>query len=407
MTREAPVPSHIAVIGGGRWARVLTKALCGLVPPSTRITVHSARNAAGMKEWADSSVGLAQVEVFPDWPVFTAPCNAAGIVVNAARDHVESAARLIEHGVSTLVEKPVSTDLGGLQALMKVAEAKAVRLASAHIFAFAKYLDNFAEAVRSSGRVLDVEILWEDASREIRHGGEKSYDPGLPVFTDVLPHLVSLLSPLTAGEPALDGNIEMADGGAYVRFGLEWSGALCRIALKRNGERRQRILRVQTEREVLTLDFSEEPGTIRVGALEKLAHPGWSERDRPSAQMLTAFLGWASGGPADSRLGLENALTACRLSDELMTPYRAKQIECTMAALLSGRADDPDVRYALTELLQSAGPLPVAALEAQIEFLGKAFRSTRGPARAHEIGRAPSSEVALLEFATRNHIEDQ
>ena len=47
-------PDIVTVIGGGRWARVLTEVLCTLVSPSVRISVHSLHNADSMLVWAVS-----------------------------------------------------------------------------------------------------------------------------------------------------------------------------------------------------------------------------------------------------------------------------------------------------------------------------------------------------------------
>ena len=55
-------PDNIAVIGGGRWARVLTETICGLVNPSVNISIYSPHNASAMSV---SARGLVDVRGVP------------------------------------------------------------------------------------------------------------------------------------------------------------------------------------------------------------------------------------------------------------------------------------------------------------------------------------------------------
>ena len=86
----ARCPDSVAVIGGGRWARVLAEVLCNLVPPSSSISVHSRHNAGSMSNWI-SERGLGdRIHVSSQWPQFDLAVSHAVVVANAARDHEEA-----------------------------------------------------------------------------------------------------------------------------------------------------------------------------------------------------------------------------------------------------------------------------------------------------------------------------
>lgn len=69
--------------------------------------------------------------------------------------------------------------------------------------------------------------------------------------------------------------------------------------------------------------------------------------------MLGTFLGWAAGGPSDPRLGLDMALAASSLGDEVGLVYRRIQLSWIATRLAGVKPVDDDLRYALEELLQS------------------------------------------------------
>ena len=83
-----PCPSHIAIIGGGRWARVLAETVGNIVPSSTLISIYSAHNANAMSLWVLEKYFKQDVRVYSDISKLKSHKIDAAIVVNAARDHV-------------------------------------------------------------------------------------------------------------------------------------------------------------------------------------------------------------------------------------------------------------------------------------------------------------------------------
>ena len=109
--REKLCPSDIAVIGGGRWSRVFIEILCGLIPPTTKLSVYTPHNAVAMSAWVSENGFDQHIQVSSDLPQLLAGKSNAVIVVNAARDHEKAIEWAISCGASVLVEKPVTLNL--------------------------------------------------------------------------------------------------------------------------------------------------------------------------------------------------------------------------------------------------------------------------------------------------------
>jgi len=344
----ARLPESVAIIGGGRWARVLCDVVCRITPSSLRVHVHSPHNAAAMTGWAASGGWADRVVASPQWPSLNR--STAVVVVNAARDHERAAERALSEGASVLIEKPMTLDATAAHRLVSLAGAKGAKLAIAHIFTFASYLERFAAAVADAGGAKAMRMSWMDPRSESRHGEAKRFDPGLPIYSDWLPHVLSVASLVSPGLPPGFDSLEFERGGALLDLRLRLGETPLRARLERNGARRERVLEVDTPRGPLTLDFSTEPGVIRGGSEAPVsADPQWDSAPRPSARMLEAFLRWAAGGPFDPRLDAAIGVRAMEVIDAAAAPYRATQDRWLAARLAAADETNDDVRYALTE----------------------------------------------------------
>lgn len=363
----APCPDCIAVIGGGRWARVFVEVLCGLVAPSIEISVHSAHGAAFISSWAEK-LGLGgRIKIYSEWPQFDPAKSTAVVVVNAARDHERAVAWALTSGVPVLVEKPVALDGAAAQRLADLALRGDVSFAAAHIFLFARYLENFSRLVRDAGGAQSISVQWMDPRSEDRYGEQKHFDAGLPVFSDWLPHVLSIIATLAPGLPMRCGKVDFSRGGASLELEIFLGDVPCNIQLVRNGESRQRSIDVVAGSRALRLDFSQEPGVITDGCTTMVGDDDWGTGKRPSARMLTAFLQWAAGGECDGRLSADIGVRTCHLIDQVSVKYRCAQLPWLAGRLVSPGPVDDDLRYALGEMLQREGPLQQDLLERRIE----------------------------------------
>jgi hypothetical protein len=312
MTRPS---GPVAVIGGGRWARVIVRVLAELLPRDSELAVYSRANAHGMETWVRTLGIRRPIQVSADWPGAAKPPFAA-IIANAAGDHFAAARHLLSAGIPVLVEKPLALDPAQAAELVRVADERGVPLASSQVFLFARYLTAFAAQLGSVGALEALEIEWTDPAGEVRHGESKRYDPDLPLAADTLPHIVPIIEKVTSRLPLRVLRRVPDPAGKRLELELDVPGIACRVSLAREAPARLRRIIAAAGGARSVLDFSVEPGTIATHAGVANADPGWSTGPRPLASMLKAFLDWAGGGAQDPRLATGAALAACRLALE-------------------------------------------------------------------------------------------
>jgi predicted dehydrogenase len=337
---------NVSIIGGGRWARTIASVLCALPRRSDRITLHSPSNSADLKAWVEQPQFAHRLRAVGLWPSFPTSEDRpdAVIVANRVGQHFLAASTALKEGVPVLVEKPVSLSIREIMELGEIASAKGTVFAASHVFLFARYLEAYAAAL-SEPRSL--RFVWTDGIADIVRDEAKSYDAAVPVFDDVLPHILPMIGRLQFRDCAL-GSIDVQCGGARLEIGLlsgEWPVSLL---VARNDDSRRRLIEIVTDNGTVTLDFAKEPGTIGASLERRNGDPLWDTAPRPLATMLIAFLAAAEGGPLDPRLSPALAVTTAALADMIRGPYREHQAQWLEKRL--GEPLDPPLQYALTEL---------------------------------------------------------
>lgn len=338
---------RLAVIGGGRWARIVIGVLHELVPPDVLIRVYTSHNASSMERWAAEQYQQ-HVEVLDFLPDFRDHDAAdAVVIVNAAHDHIATTQRAIRAGTPTLVEKPLAFTESEARKIIALAERNQVLLASSRVPLFSRYIPTFA-SLTASERIASVHFTWADAKDENRYGETKKFDPRITLFHDVLPHILPVLDVLLSGPRTLM-TIVVNEGGSQTELHIQAGDIPCILSLARNAPKRSRIVEVRTARETFVLDFSQEPGRISRGGRTSVGDPLWNREPRPLASMLQCFLSCIAEGKIDERLSARRAIAECRLADEVLPIYRLRQGEWLAARV--GRPIDDGVRYALAEIL--------------------------------------------------------
>jgi len=351
--------TKINIIGGGRWARVILEVLCRIVDKSVKISIYSKNNSIGMSDWVSSKKIGNNIQIFKDLPnKFSSDTNAV-IVVNAARDHEEFILSALKAGGHVLVEKPLTLSYESGKKIAIVAKDLNKHLTSAHVFLFANYFIKFTKLVLNEGKISKINIHWEDPGVENRYGEKKLYDSGLTVFSDWLPHVLSMISEITTGEDFNFLSIDLEKGGASVTVHILAGDIPCKIILTRNGNSRKRYMDVYTETKILKLDFSKEPGTIYDGINVIQGDTEWESNKSPLEFMLSAFLKQISEDEFDDRLNIEIGLKALKVIDSAMIDYRKKQIIWLIENIslqtsnIGEVAINEDLFYALSEIFQS------------------------------------------------------
>lgn len=352
---------RIAVIGGGRWARTIISVIARIVSDNTVVSIHSPRNSELMSVWVAGRFSSRSFTVSSRWPEFQAGESSALIVVNAARDHEKAATLGLLAGIPVLVEKPLTPTTAATNRLFSLASTSGAQLCVGHVFRFARYLGNFAENVRMTGKLRRLDCWWIDPVAEQVRGEVKNYDPSLPVFVDCLPHVVSIIATLI---PELDlkvQGVELTRGGAGIDIAMMTRDITVHLILSRDAEaRKRRVIAEVTTGVSVELDFSVEPGVIRDPAGERSADSLWDSAPSPLTELLSAFLAGATGGGWDTRLSPELTRHVACLIDQVWPRYRAAQ-----AAWINDqrqrnfqKRDEAGVRYAIRELRYGDQYLP-------------------------------------------------
>lgn len=368
--KDCTWPDYVALIGGGRWVRVLLEVICSLTPISVKIYVYSPRNFTSMEEWVLDRNLENRIQVRSNYSKTIAGKNGAVIVANAAYDHEKAIEWALNQRLPVLVEKPVTLSFSATQRMVDLAYSKRTYFAAAHVFLFASYIETFSKLVSNESGILSIRVLWTDPKIECRYGEKKNYDAGLPVYADWLPHIISILGTLIIRQAKLSENIGFFRGGAHLKINLLYGQISCQIEMARNHYSRQRIIEVKTKKKKITLDFGREPGVIYTDAVALCGDRHWDHKPKPVSNMLSAFLQTAAGGSCDSRLDHSIGLSANQLIDKTTAFYRAALLVWLNNELEKHRDTiSSDLRYALTEILQMNDSDSVVPIEQRINYL--------------------------------------
>lgn len=363
-------PEHVAVIGGGRWARVLLEALCSFVPPFVNISVHSPNNSKSMLAWASARGLDKRIQVSSNYPEAITGELCAVIVANAARDHEKAVEWALSHCLPVLVEKPITLSFAATQRLSELAITQNTFLAAANVFLFTRYVRAFSKLVNEAGGPQAIRLHWIDPLAESRYGEVKSYDPGLPIYADLLPHILSILTALSTNSFQICRKLEVMRGGAHLKMDIKIGDIPCEIEMSRNGDSRQRLIKVDTREGLKLLDFAKEPGMILSDTMEQCGDPNWDVQLRPLAAMLQAFFHGAVGGPRNKGLDIGIGLESNQIIDQLSPTYQSalsSWLEKKYTAL--GKDVDTNLSYTLSEILCAEDPLSSIPIEQRIKYV--------------------------------------
>lgn len=378
-------PKTLAIVGGGRWARVFISTLSVLNLPY-QLTVISTSNAERLatvrgKNGSDFTIIPTVDHLLEQYDV------EAAVVVNAARLHNDTASRLVEAGVSVLIEKPLALHKSDVERLYASAAESAVHVAPSLIFLHCSYLHNFAHMIQEQReRVVAARLEWSDPGAEIRYGEDKAYDPGISIAQDVMPHVWAVLAS-TLGAP--DEPIEVQScvaerGGRWAVLEFTFSGTSSRVVIERDAQARRRCLAVEfTSGWQLTIDFSTEPGTITLGSDTFCGDPDWDRAARPVLRQLQAFLALL-GQPTGEASLFEASIGSVVLAES--SDALLKQHQRSWLATQPISSVDDDVAYAICEIaspelyrMEKILPGDRKALTARVEEMMRQLRTGNRP----------------------------
>lgn len=213
----------------------------------------------------------------------------AVIVASKAHTHHSEAIRYLRWRVPVLVEKPFAMSVAQCEEMIETAEQFGTYLAAAHVLKFDRRIEEFRRHLTRTNQI--VSITWTDPTNG-------RYDVRVPIENDVLPHIVSIVDTLRPGfEIACDG-ISYGGRGRSVRLTSGRFTFDCH--LERDSDARRRLI----ETDGATLDFSALPAD-----------------HNPLVDLIQAFIdncGLSFPIYEHSRLGLNLALHACRVTEDVL-----------------------------------------------------------------------------------------
>lgn len=177
----------------------------------------------------------------------TEPIHLASVVVPTMA-HYSIAARLLESGIPTLIEKPIAMTVEEGEGLVRLAEKRGVAVQVGHI-------ERFNPAIQELGRYLDKPLFIE--SHRLGPPTPRVKDVG--VVLDLMIHDLDLIMSLVGGDvefvdavgvPILTPQEDIAN--ARIRFG---SGCTANVTVSRVTPERQRKIRFFQRDTYISVDF--------------------------------------------------------------------------------------------------------------------------------------------------------
>ncbi len=289
---EASNSIEMAIVGGGRWGKILCSALSRF-DRVRRIHLVSRRNARGMLDWLSDNRLSGRVVLHRNLdPVIVNADVVAAFVANLPAEHFATARWLLEHGKHVMVEKPFVPTRAEAQTLIGMAEARHLVLAVGLEYFLASYVHYFRSVVVAHGHPADRAVFtWHDVPREERWGVAKQPDATVHVVTDLLPHVLSILTVVLGRCDARIGEVLSPDGGLAARLALDYGPHPVEVSLSRVASEARRALEIQTVNgHRFVLDFTREPGTITVDGRRLPPDHLWESVLRPLPSEIACFL---------------------------------------------------------------------------------------------------------------------
>jgi len=341
--------TKIAVFGGGRWARVLLGILISSTKPGIKFSVHT-NLEEDMQEWIDKRNLRERIFVTNNEPDFNRYQYMAAVVANSSNSHKKSAEIAIAAKIPVLVEKPMTPSLIDTYELVEIAKKNKTLLSSSLVFLHASYIDNFINKLGSIDTIKKVYFNWTDTFSESRHGEIKSYDSATPIFKDVLPHMLSILSKILKNNSFELIGCNVSCGGSCVHIVILISNIECCLKLERNSDKRRREIFIKGHKN-FELDFSTEPGIIKADGQTYCGDINWSSSPSPLEKMISEFLSDIKLDKFNQESNINLALSISKLIDQVEPLYLKSLDKWFIEYLNQKEVNNKDIHYFLSELV--------------------------------------------------------
>jgi predicted dehydrogenase len=287
----------VLVVGSGRWARILIKALVE-DPRIGSVSIFSRRNVSGISSWlklereVDPTFGTNLQVIEHELNSSQLDKYDIGVIANYPAEHYEYARLLLQHKLNVLVEKPLSISLTQFTELVGLASKNNVVFAAGLEFMYSLDVSKL-RTLRNSDlqKIEKVVFRWTDLVTEKRYGETKLPDPTIDTFVDLNPHAWSILNILFPNASCELIKLTTEVGGEVVKFVYKVANFFVEGHLERGGHKAQRIIEItDVNNESVAMDFTREPAKFLFNGIEKIGTYKQNKSDKSLARELKAFV---------------------------------------------------------------------------------------------------------------------
>jgi len=239
--------------------------------------------------------------------------------------------------------------------LKKLSDKKKTVLVSSNIFLFANYFEELLKIKSSLKKIDSVKICWKDSAFETRYGEKKSFDYSVPLFKDVLHHILPIVNQILGKYPEKLENMNISRGGAKNIFRFNVNKTVCHINLERNAKERKRLIEINSNKNKLVLNFSSEKPFIIKNKVKIYSNKNLKVNNKPIATMFKFLFELIYANKKDIRLSLNQSLKSSKIIDNIYKKYL--NVQCSWAEVfLNDQSSDylkEDIDYFMREFFSS------------------------------------------------------
>lgn len=295
---DASYTKNILVIGGGRWSKIVVKLLLKDEFGIKQIHIVSVRNYSNTIKWVNEILDNSNnhpnsIVVSKNVDEVLENTDISYVyIANLPKDHLVTAFKAIKKGKHVLVEKPLEYNDNQLEELIELANSNESRLLINHEYRLASYFYNLKNIISKSNSNCNlIHIDWFDSYIENKWGVVKTPDFTVSVVSDLLPHILSILTTILGKTVLKELKLSQQEGGNFVAMSFNYNGVHIVTRLSRNASKTNRNIKVKLiSGDIITLNFTHEPGIITKNKVQLEGDKVWCNSLKPLEHSLFLFL---------------------------------------------------------------------------------------------------------------------
>lgn len=351
---------EVAVIGGGRWGKIISSILINTQPDIPKINLISQRNYKNVLDWHRDKLLDRESNKIVVWQNFDQVISNSKLmtafVANTPEEHYETTKKMLLNDKHTFVEKPFVLNIEQAKELIDIAKKRNLVLAVGLEYIYATYIHYFRQILEQNilpSKIDYIDIFWQDISKEERWGALKQPDLTVNVATDIYPHILSFLFVLFNRQEIHLKEVELFDGGASGKITLFYGSLSINLFLSRVADVAFRGIKVFAKNSQLDINFTQEPGIITLNGESISQDPLWNILSKPLQAEISHFLRKTQNQSICLPNQAENFLYIVQATQEVNIRINQIQTELIHQYLLNDFPANPpiDVVVALREHL--------------------------------------------------------